>query len=255
MSDRRTRSVRNKTNEILYKNFEIKFSIRRTDFNTIEVYWPSYSDKNANILLNIFKDKIKYLCKHRSNGISSIIFPSVCRLGRNTIMIKFVEWLLFIYQNHKIKHNIQIIFVSQKLVVNINNYDDLKPRIIKELLHSHQTIKNNLLLKGYSDDEKEEIQDYSYMIDDFKSLLNNNEVKVNKSSSQTTIFINRHSSDNISYIRNDDIKSKSKKRKANVITENITENITLAKLENENLKLKLELQILKNKNSGWFSWS
>ena len=202
MTNSMSKSARNNTNQKLSKVFGFNFSIKRTEFNTIEVYWPSYSDNNANILLDIYKDKIKYLCKHRSNGISSIVFPSVCRLGRNSIMIDFIEWLFFQYQkqNKKIKKKIQIIFVSQKLVVNINNYEDLKEQILNHLRISHNTIKTNLSLSGYSDDEKE---NYYYDEINFIELHYDNNINCNKTSSKSTIFINRHSSDNISYIKKD----------------------------------------------------
>ena len=199
MTNSMSKSARNYINEILYKLYGFTFSIKRTEFNTIEVYWPSYSDNNANILLDIYKDKIKYLCKHRGNRISSIIFPSVCRLGRNTKMIEFVEWLFFEYKNDNInKDNIQIIFVSQKLVVNKNNFNVLKEQILNHLIISHKTIKTNLSLSGYSDDEKEIYYDEKINLIE---LHYDNKIKCNKTSTKSTIFINRHSSENISYIK------------------------------------------------------
>lgn len=196
----------------------IKIPQKIDKFNVghMERYHPAYDDISANKWLVRLISEIKLICKFRWFKIKTIIFPTVCRLGRNRIMIEFFDWIFNKYNNKKIDINIQIYFVYEDLVINRYNFENNRSNLlnrfdcahneIKKLVNGLKFSKNSKKRKSMSDDTSEldeKINEYDDQI--FINLINtlsinnNNNNDIVKSNCRSNLLILRHSSDNISY--------------------------------------------------------
>jgi len=223
MSETHKRSLRwaiiSKLNE--YNNgICISQIIDNQNLNTIELFHSVWSDDNAKKWLYRLKEEIKLYCKIRHYSIKTIVFPTVCRLGRNTIMLDFFKWI-FKYDNNKISLDIQIFFVCENILVNAKNFNKKRSEIEKYLINANNEIKKNSFLSGNNNKKRKsptlsqsDIDQLDYI--NFKTTIttkmSNLDIKESsdnkfddeiplESNCVNTLLILRHSSDR-SYIPN-----------------------------------------------------